>query len=148
MSREKFQEIISALFIILFIYTAISKFINFETFKFQLGRSPFLTKISGLIAWFIPLIELSIAILLLIKKTRLIGLYMSFSLMLLFTYYIYAMLHFSYFVPCSCGGVLSLMSWKQHLLFNILFSLAALSGILIKGQQSKDILSNSIKQNY
>lgn len=131
MKRARIIDIISALLVLLFAYAAVSKLADYETFKFQLGRSPYVTKMAGFIAWALPLAELIIVALLLIKRTQLIGLYASFFLMALFTGYIYAMLHFSYYVPCSCGGVLSMMSWNQHLLFNIVFTALAFTGILI-----------------
>jgi len=128
-------EIICFLLILLFSYAGLSKLINIGTFKYQLGRSPFVTNIAVTVAWILPIIELTISILLVIKKSRLIGLYASFFLMLLFTGYIYAMLHYSYYVPCSCGGALSMMSWNQHLIFNIFFSLIALAGIFLQAKK-------------
>ncbi len=130
MKKALFTEIISSLFVILFTYAALSKLLAYSDFEFQLRRSPFITQMAGFVAWIIPVSELLIVFILLFKKTRLIGLYFSFFLMVLFTSYIYGMLRYSYFVPCSCGGVLSRMSWNQHLIFNILFSVLALWGIL------------------
>lgn len=49
--------------------------------------------------------------------------------MTMFTTYIYVILNYSSFTPCSCGGVLEKMSWTEHLLFNIVFIL--LSGLAI-----------------
>jgi len=131
MSRKVIVEIISGLLILLFVYAAISKLLDYNTFKFQLGRSPYVTGIAGFVAWALPVGELIVASLLIIKRTKLFGLYASFFLMLLFTGYIYAMLHFSYYIPCSCGGILSKMSWNQHLIFNVVFTCLALSAILL-----------------
>jgi hypothetical protein len=105
--RTTIVEIISALLIILWIYTGLNKLLDYDNFKFQLGRSPFLQDLSKPIAIALPVGELLLALSLTIKRTRLLGLYASFFLMLLFTGYIYAMLHYSYYVPCSCGGVLA-----------------------------------------
>jgi len=33
-------------------------------------------------------------------------------------------------LPCTCGGIISKMSWKQHLGFNALFILVGLIGII------------------
>jgi uncharacterized membrane protein YphA (DoxX/SURF4 family) len=132
--RQWWLEGIACLLIILFVYAGLSKLIDFSTFRFQLGRSPFITQIAGFVAWSIPAAEIILALCLVFRRTRLLGLYGSFFLMLLFTGYIYAMLHFSYYVPCSCGGVLSKMSWNQHLVFNIFFTVLALVGILIQAK--------------
>src|SRR5690606_14703009 len=45
--------------------------------------------------------------------------------MVMFTAYIFIILNFSDFVPCSCGGVLEKMSWTQHLIFNVVFIILA-----------------------
>jgi hypothetical protein len=49
----------------------------------------------------------------------------------MFTTYIYIILNFSVFIPCSCGGVLEELSWTQHLIFNICFISIAIFGVLI-----------------
>ena len=48
----------------------------------------------------------------------------------MFTVYIILILYFSDFVPCSCGGVLENLSWKEHVVFNVLFIMFALFSIL------------------
>lgn len=126
-----FLEIIVAALVILWIYTSISKLYDYENFRTQLGRSPFLENISTFTANVLPVGELLLALLLIIRKTRVLGLYLSFGLMLMFTGYIYIMLYYSYDLPCSCGGVLAQMSWDNHLYFNIGYTLLALIGILI-----------------
>jgi hypothetical protein len=45
-----------------------------------------------------------------------------------FTGYIGFMLLSNIELPCSCGGVISSLSWKNHLVFNILFLLLASVG--------------------
>jgi hypothetical protein len=49
--------------------------------------------------------------------------------MTMFTAYIVAILKFSDFVPCSCGGVLEHLGWPEHLILNIAFTVLALIGI-------------------
>ena len=132
MKKSTIIEIISALLLFLFIYAALSKLLDFGKFKYQLSQSPFITNISRWVVWVIPLGEIFISILLIIKRTRLAGLYISFFLMLLFTGYIFIMLRYSSYLPCSCGGVLSEMSWKQHFVFNLAFTGLALLGVMIQ----------------
>jgi hypothetical protein len=127
-------DIISALFIILFIYTGLNKLLDYDTFKFQMGRSPYLQNISSLVAATLPTGELLVALALVMKRTRLAGLYASFFLMSLFTGYVAIMLNFSYYLPCSCGGILQALSWHQHLVFNSLFTILAVVGVLLQSQ--------------
>jgi hypothetical protein len=125
-------EIIASLLVFLFIYAALSKLLDFNKFKYQLGQSPFITNISRIVVWVIPLSEILVSVALMIKRTRVAGLYLSFFLMLLFTGYIFIMLHYSPYLPCSCGGILSSMSWKQHFIFNLLFTCLSLLGFKFK----------------
>jgi len=129
MLKKSLLELPAVLLTILFTYASISKLLQYNTFRFQLDQSPFTSAYAGFIAWSVPGIELITTVLLLFPATRLKGYYLSYGLMFLFTVYIYAILHFSYFVPCSCGGILSRMNWEQHLVFNIIFTIIALAGI-------------------
>ena len=86
-----------------------------------------------IMAWAVPLTELAVAGLLFFVSTRGLGLKASFVLMILFTLYIGYMLVFTPHLPCSCGGVIKQLSWKEHLVFNIaLTGLAALGIVLVK----------------
>lgn len=125
-------EIIVALLLCLWIYTGINKLMDYSNFQTQLGRSPFIQHIAGFIAITLPAGELLLAIMLIFKKTRKLGLYLSFGLMLLFTGYIWIMLHYAYDLPCSCGGVLAKLSWNDHLIFNAAYTLLAVTGILLE----------------
>ncbi|WP_417873811.1 MauE/DoxX family redox-associated membrane protein [Xanthomarina gelatinilytica] len=124
----------SFLFILLFVYAAISKLLDFETFRVQLAQSPLLSAYAGFIAWAVPGIEILIACLLIMERFRTLALYASFTLMVMFTAYIYIILNFSDFVPCSCGGVLEDLSWTQHLIFNAVFIVLAGTAVFLGKQ--------------
>ncbi len=113
------QTLICYLFIVLFIYAAVSKLMDFETFQIQLAQSPLLSAYAGFISYAVITVEIVIALLLCYKRWRLIGLYASFGLMIAFTVYIYLILNYSDFIPCSCGGILEKMGWKEHLIFKV-----------------------------
>ena len=124
-------EVICFLFILLFVYAAVSKLTDVQKFTVQIGQSPLLTNIAGFTAWFIPIVEIGVALLLAWPRSRLYGLYGAFALMVMFTVYIIAILSFSEHIPCSCGGVLEKMGWTEHLIFNIVFLALAAIGILL-----------------
>ncbi|MCX2680979.1 hypothetical protein OOZ15_13580 [Galbibacter sp. EGI 63066] len=123
---------IVALFILLWVYAAVNKLLDYEKFAVQIGQSPLLTDISGFVAWFIPAVEIIVSGLLAWPRSRLVGLYASFTLMVMFTGYIIAILGFSDNIPCSCGGVLEKLGWTEHLVFNIGFVLLAGVGIFME----------------
>jgi len=125
-------EIICALFVILFIYTGLNKLLDYDGFKFQLGRSPYLQNFGRPVALLLPPGELLVALTLIVKRTRLAGFYASFFLMSLFTGYVAVMLSLSYYLPCSCGGILQALSWQGHLVFNSAFTVLAVAGVLLQ----------------
>lgn len=129
-------EVICLLYVLLFVYAAISKLLDFNTFQNQLGQSPLLSAYAGIVSWSVPLLELAIATMLIIPKFRKIGLYAAFTLMVMFTTYIFIILNFSDFVPCSCGGVLEKLGWTEHLIFNIIFILLAALALFLLTQNT------------
>lgn len=137
-------EIISTLLILLFVYSSISKLLEFENFQVQLGQSPLLSAYTNFISYAVLIVELAIALLLAIPKTRYIGLVTSFGLMVMFTVYIIVILNYSSFIPCSCGGILEKLGWKEHLIFNIVFTLLAAIAIILTNHNLKTIMLLSI----
>jgi len=119
------SEIIYPIFIFLFVYTAVSKIIDHDSFVAVLSKSPLLGEFNNFISWTIPLVEIAISLLLFIPNFRRIGLLLSALLMSLFTLYIAYMLLFTPALPCSCGGVLKNLGWKEHLVFNSCFTVLA-----------------------
>lgn len=132
MKKSILTEVLTSLLILLFLYASISKYIDFAAFKRSMHHQPFPFWLSTIFIWTVPPIEISIAVLLIVPFTRLAGLYASLVLMSLFTFYIAGiLLHFFPYVPCSCGGVISRLSWGQHLVFNVFFLLVAYLSILL-----------------
>lgn len=129
MKRKTSFEIICCLFILLLVYTAVSKLLEIHSFRQVLSASPLLHNAAGIIAWGLPFVELMVAALLLFPSSQKTGLYATLMLMLVFTCYIGYMLVFTPHLPCSCGGVLLNMSWRTHLVFNIGCILLILIGI-------------------
>jgi uncharacterized membrane protein YphA (DoxX/SURF4 family) len=124
-------DTICLLYVLLFVYAAVSKLMDFENFQVQLGQSPLLSAFAGMVSWGVPIIEILIAIMLLFPKYRLVALFAAFSLMIMFTTYIIIILNFSSFIPCSCGGILEKLGWTEHLVFNSVFVILAAACILI-----------------
>lgn len=140
-NREVVVTIISILLSVLFIYTAIMKIREYGIFKVRLDQSPMLEGMGEWLAVLIPVALLSVALLLLMERTRLFGLYGALGLMLVFTIYIgVVLLFFSEFLPCACNGVFEFLNWKQHLWFNLFFTALAGLGVFLfdGGKATKD----------
>jgi hypothetical protein len=134
-------DLISGLLLLLFLYTSLSKLADYETFKNVLLASPLLSPLAGIIAWVLPFAEIVIVVLLFIPDFRLKGIYASFITILFFTLYLIYMITFTPHLPCNCGGVLKLLTWPQHIFFNLFFILLSLTGILLY-KRTKNTISD------
>ena len=131
---------VNYLLIFLFAYTAFSKLnlfsysapFSWETFRFidlaafqnAMFKSPVLQPYVTGLSYIIPLSELALCLLLLFNRTKTAGYFFSLCLLSFFTLYIiYILQVHPGHLPCVCGGVVSLLSWPQHLLFNLFFML-------------------------
>ena len=137
MKRTAVIEVIAALLILLFLYAAFSKLLEFRTFVAELDEHPLFRHRAVFVAVAIPLVEIFTAFCLFMPAIRIWGLWGSLVLMGIFTLYIGAMLAFDSHLPCSCGGVLQQLTWKEHFIFNIGFTLLALGGVLLQRSTGK-----------
>lgn len=135
MKRVLLIEGISAVLILLFGYTAISKLLGYEVFIAVLKETPVVEAYARWIGWMLPAVELAVALLLLVPKFRLQGLIAAFVLTLLLTAYLWWMVAFHRELPCNCGGVLQSLSWKEHIGFNLFFTVLAMAGVVLVSRQ-------------
>lgn len=131
-TRSLIIELTAYSLIILFVYTAVSKWADFGQFVKQMDAQPFNDALTPLLVWGLPIIELLTAGLLLFNKTRIFGLYASLLLMVAFTIYI-ALIRMNYYGyrPCACGGIIRAFTWEKHFIFNLYFVLIAALGIFL-----------------
>jgi len=129
-------EVICSLLVLLFLYTSISKLLDFKHFISDMNNQPFPNWITPWLVRILPATEILIVVTLLFEKTRLAALWASFLVMLLFTIYTLLVLaKFFSIVPCSCGGVITKLTWGQHLVFNLFFTGISLTGIVLKKRE-------------
>jgi hypothetical protein len=117
------------LLLALFFYTGISKLFQHDVFVYSLHKAALLRYGAASLSYIVPLTELLVALLLFFPRTRLYGLLSSLVLLTVFTVYLLLMLLFVADLPCSCGGVLSKMSWQQHVWFNLFFIALTIAGL-------------------
>jgi len=134
-TREIIVDIIAYSFIMLFMYTAADKLLTIKSFASTLAKSPLIGGYHMIVAWAIPIIEIIISIILIIPSARKTGLQASFLLMTTFTLYLTYMVFSGSKLPCHCGGVISTMTWQQHIWFNLAFVTLAIFGITISGKK-------------
>lgn len=131
------QKIITFLLILLWTYAAASKLADYETSRGEMLNQALPEWLEEILVWAVPAIELFTAALLLFNKTKFASTVLSLFLLISFTIYI-VLIKLDYFayVPCSCGGVISELTWEQHFVFNLLFIVLAATGLLLEKHRS------------
>lgn len=125
-----FKEVIAGLLVLLFLYTALTKLKDRSRFIGAMQHNPLLFPYANLLSWLIPVIELIIVVLLFIPRSRRSGVLASAVLLSIFTGYIGYMLLSNSELPCTCGGVLEKMSWRQHLILNVFMTVLSIAAWL------------------
>jgi len=136
-TRSIIADGISALFILLFIYTATSKIFTFKDFSNVLYVVPVIHSLPGTAAVSVIAVQIIVGLLLIIPFTQKTGLYATVLLLLIFTVYLIYMVNFVDILPCNCGGVSSYLSWENHIWFNTILIFLACSGILTNQSYKK-----------
>jgi putative oxidoreductase len=140
-------ECVCALLILLFLYASMSKFLDFKTFIDEMNNQPLPNAWTPFLVWSIPLVEIVISTSLIFEYTRLLGLYASLVVMVIFTVYTgIVLLHFFPYIPCSCGGVIRHLTWSQHLILNLFYIFISVLGIIL--QQRKSLKPNYINNKH
>lgn len=152
--KKVLAEICCFLLVVLFLYASISKWMDFPKFKDQMHNQPFPLWLSDFFIWSVPFVEALIAAVIVSPfiadgKHRDIALRAALALMSLFTIYTALVLFHAFKrVPCSCGGVIDKLTWKQHLIFNLFFvSVAALALRLRRKPKEQTKGANDTRQN-
>ena len=134
---RRLVDVISYSLGLLFIYAAASKLLEYDRFVVTIGQSAMLAPYAGILAWLVPVAELVLVVMLVFDRYRIPGLLGSFSLMVMFTAYIFIVLYLMRERPCGCGGVLELLGWEAHLIFNVIFVVLAGIGVVIEARNKK-----------
>jgi putative oxidoreductase len=116
------------LLLMLWAYAAVSKINEYDKFvlHMQLAPVPLMGFLGPTLGWFLPTIELLLVGMLLTDRYRNLGLLCSFALLVVFEGYIVIMLLSGLDLPCTCGGLISKLQWKEHLVFNAVFMLISI----------------------
>jgi uncharacterized membrane protein YphA (DoxX/SURF4 family) len=136
MKRTTIVEAIAILFVILFLYTGISKLMEYDVAVQQLSLSPVLAPFADALIIILPVAEILVAIALFLPWTKKYGLWATLVLMILFTSYVIYILTYNAELPCTCGGVLESLSWPGHLIFNISCLILAVMALLMSTRKN------------
>jgi putative oxidoreductase len=143
MKRSAIIHSVTSLLVLLFVYTATSKLLDYDAYRLEMRRQVLPAILLPVLTPVLPAAELLMAPLLLIKATHRIGLYAACLLMLLFTIYVGLAVAGVYpHLPCTCGGVISGMSWTAHLALNIIFLLLTIVAIVFENRERRSATSD------
>jgi uncharacterized membrane protein YphA (DoxX/SURF4 family) len=125
-------SLISLILAALWTYSSFDKWQDMKRFRHAMTVQAFPVWAGNILAWILPPMEMFIAVLLLLNTTKLLGLYLSFVFMVIFTIYVSGIVFKIYkSYPCPCGGIFTYLGWKKHFRINVVLTLLALIGILI-----------------
>lgn len=132
MKKNDYIRSIALALLVLLLYAALSKLLDYEKFQSQLANQVFPVWSVPILVWLIPVVELLTAILLASCRLRVWGLYCSALVMCVFTLYMgLVLLNVFDRVPCNCGGVFQSMGFASHFVFNLFFLILSITGIYL-----------------
>lgn len=138
-STQIIPEVASLLLAVVFAYTAVSKVYDWYGTKMALTNQIFPNWISEILLYGLPLVEVAVAVMLLLPGTRRTALVLGILLMTAFTAYVATVMTGVFGrIPCSCGGVISSLSWGEHLVFNLAVLGIAIWGLWATKQKKKE----------
>src|SRR5579883_2268366 len=131
--RQVILEVIATLLVFLFLYASLSKILDFKTFIREMNNQPLPNSWTPFLVRIIPCSEIALSITLIFEQTRLLGFYGSLILMSAFSIYsIIILLHAFSYIPCSCGGIIRRLSWRQHFVLDLFFVALSITGIILQ----------------
>lgn len=115
--------------IFIWTYSGLEKMLGFERSRRAFFNQPFPSELAEVLSYSIPIIELILALLLVLPKTRWWGYLGSAMLLAVFVTYV-GLIWVGAFprVPCNCAGIIESIGWTGHLILNLV-----LIGISIVG---------------
>lgn len=138
MNKSIIADLIALLYVCLFLYTSISKLQVHELDREQMAAMPLVGPYAGFASIALPIVEIVLALLIFIPKTRQLGLYLGTALMGAFTVYVAYLMKYNAELPCTCGGFLSAMSWPAHLIFNLVFVIMGIVALVLYRKREED----------
>src|SRR5581483_5669668 len=138
--RRTIIKLIAIAVALLLLYAAIMKLHQYDSFRFQLQKLFLLFPFTQRLVWLVPLTELSIAFLLLLRPFRVKALFAAMFLLSLYTVYLAWMLDKGFSQPCHCGEPISLVSLRTHIVINLVGVLATGVAVVLCGHDMKSMV--------
>lgn len=114
------------------LYTATKKLMDLQAFAAHIEVLPFVQIwMTYVLTAVVVLAEYTLALMLLYHPIKRWVYLAVLLMMLIYTAYIYAILHYALILPCSCQGAFKSLSWEQHYLVNGSVAVVALTNFIL-----------------
>ena len=131
--------------VFLWIYTGFDKLLGYQEYWRMMHLQIIPREVLPILVPGLPVLEITIAILLILPSKRLLGLYCSLLLMSVFTAYtLLVYLDFFPARPCACAGLFQKMGWGMHVLVNSFLTLVAVFAIIMHRFRRKEVVHQKI----
>lgn len=138
MKARTIIEVIASLLIVLFLYAAIVQAVSHPGFQSQIDRILSHNALSGIVAWLLPAIQLTLAFLLWRPATRLAGFSCSLAMVGCYTVYLIMMLPAAQRSACHCGELWQQASLELNILVNLGIIVLSAAAIVLIGRYNKN----------
>lgn len=132
MKQKSVVELFVTILVFVFLYTAANKLLEPRIFRYSLSQSPVLKQAADYITYALPVAELLTVILMIVPRTRLLGLYVVSAMLTVFTVYLIWMVMFTPKLPCGCGGIIAKLGWRNHIFVNLALLGMAIGGVVLQ----------------
>lgn len=136
-NRSSLSDVVSFLVWLVIFFSAINHGINFNRLRNWVRFSPITANFSEPVAYVILAAELSTVLLLLWRKYRIVGLYSSFLLLVVFTGYILTIMWLRHKMPRSFDGIWMNIGWFYQALINFFLLGLTFIGIILNQRETK-----------
>jgi hypothetical protein len=128
MKRKNIFGVAVFLSAVLFAYSAGAKIFDLPGYRSRIGDLPLPLWIAQPLTWLVPSVEILVVVLLLVPRTRLVGLISAVSLLVVFSVYLLYLTQYP-ILSCACGGMLEQIGTGWHLSLNGGFILLGAAGL-------------------
>jgi len=136
MMTRTLVKLVAITLAVLFGGTAVDKLEHYALFSSQLQHFPFSIRLYKQ-AWIIPVAEILIAVSLLLRVTRVKGLFASLLILSLYTLYLTGKLETRFYCICQCGEPFQSLTLRMHIVFTLGCLLFAGVGLVLSARATE-----------
>lgn len=137
MMTRTLVKLIAITLAVLFASTAVDKLEYYALFSSQLQHFPFSIRELYKQAWIIPIAELIIAVSLLLRATRVKGLFVSLIVLSSYALYLTGMLESRFYCICHCGEPFQSLTLRMHIVFTLVCLLFTGVGVVLSARATE-----------